>query len=302
MLVINRGPAWGYQHGSAPAANPSDDKLPGELINNRGERGKKKPKTFSQLLPKFLSSAGWRAQPSCPEIKLIAAMPASLWMTSAPRASQQSRDAGDRAVRSLVAIIKIHLLRVAGVSPQQLWQLNSPHHMTHRWLFASHVAFPKCFTLRLCKRGWPRRTETGKGHGCSTDSEHLTTADALQNVSLGPLSNPPSTERGVSMRTAVSQGSGTHLALIGVQVPPRRCLALLSARWWQEQGGCGDLFAGMMGRSQSISILPHTKFPRGVTALELLQPCNRSTRAHLLQNLLPARTAKAFGEVFPYCF
>lgn len=59
VLLINQGPAWGHQPGSAPAANAGANKLPGELINNRGERGVK-TRTFLQLLPKFCSSAGPR--------------------------------------------------------------------------------------------------------------------------------------------------------------------------------------------------------------------------------------------------
>lgn len=41
---------------------------------------------------------------------------------------------------------------------------------------------------------------------------------------------------------------------------------------------------------------------KGATALQLLQTCNQTPQAHVLQNLLPTRTDEAFGEVFPYCF
>ena len=180
-------------------------------------------------------------------------MAASLWMTSAPRASEQSRDAGDRAVSNLIAIIKIHLLRVAGVSLQQLWQLNSPCRVTHRPLSASHGTSPERFTLWLCKQGGGRvvrQAGTGKGHGCSADSERLTTVDALQNVTLRPLSNPPSTEQVGCFGENCSQPRVRRpLSFTRMQVPTCRCLALLSACRCQEQGGCGDPFAGMMGRS-----------------------------------------------------
>lgn len=106
MLLINRGPAWGYQRGSAPAAKPDANRLPGELINNRAERRGKT--AFVQLQPKSPSSAGWRAQPSWPEIELIAAMAASLWMLFG------RRDAGNHSVLNRAAAIKINLLCVAG--------------------------------------------------------------------------------------------------------------------------------------------------------------------------------------------
>lgn len=41
VLLINRGPVQGYPRGSVPADNPGADKLSGELINNRQERGKR---------------------------------------------------------------------------------------------------------------------------------------------------------------------------------------------------------------------------------------------------------------------
>lgn len=103
VLLINRGPAWGYRRGSAPAAKPDANRLPGELINNRAERG---GKTVVQLQPKFPSSAGWRAQPSCPEIKLTAARAASLQMLFG------HRDTDDHRVLSLIAIIRMNLLCV----------------------------------------------------------------------------------------------------------------------------------------------------------------------------------------------
>lgn len=41
---------------------------------------------------------------------------------------------------------------------------------------------------------------------------------------------------------------------------------------------------------------------RGVTAFQLVQTCDQPPQAHVLQNLLPTRTDKAFGELSPYCF
>lgn len=115
----------------------------------------------------------------------------------------------------------------------------------------------------------------------------LTTVDALQNVALRPLSNPilARSESDSSMSPANSQGSSSHICR-----SLRACVCLSFPHTGDRSRGD----AGPVCRDDGMHQECHS--PSALANQQLNNVSSAPSRS------APPRTAKAFGDVFPYCF